>query len=231
MGGEFNVGPEKFRFLPNAVEGSDAAPFGTARRSDTILTVTRLGAEEREKNVHVMIAAVAALRRRLPSVKYEIVGEGALRPQLEVLARDMGVGDIVTFLGHVDERALEQAYARASVFAMPSNKEGFGIVYLEAWQYGLPVVCSIYGASSEIVADGVEGFVVDPANIPELTDRLYQLLSQPDMAKSMGERGRCKVQQKYLNANFRLRLDGILDELLDNAKHGAIAARRSQLKL
>jgi phosphatidylinositol alpha-1,6-mannosyltransferase len=48
---------------------------------------------------------------------------------------------------------------------LPSSKEGFGIVYLEAWQHGLPVICSSKGAPKEIVADGVDGFVVDPEDI------------------------------------------------------------------
>ncbi|MGH9677322.1 MAG: glycosyltransferase family 4 protein, partial [Candidatus Acidiferrum sp.] len=218
MGAEFNVAPEKFRILPNAVDPADSPARAAVRRSDTILTVTRLGAKEREKNVHVMIAAVASLRRKLPSVRYEIVGEGALRPELESLASDLGVGDIVAFRGRIDKPALEEAYRRASVFAMPSDKEGFGIVYLEAWQHGLPVICSVHGAASEIVSDGVEGFVVDPADVPQLTERLYKLLTRPEMAKSMGECGRRKVQQKYLNANFRLHLDRILDELLTDAR-------------
>lgn len=62
---------------------------------------------------------------------------------------------------------------------MPSNKEGFGIVYLEAWQHGLPVICSSVGAPSEIISDGVDGYVIDPTNVPALADRLHDLLTQP----------------------------------------------------
>jgi phosphatidyl-myo-inositol dimannoside synthase len=232
MGAEFNVAPDKFRILPNAVDRADPPACAAAQRSDTILTVTRLGAAEREKNVDVMISAVASLRRKLPSVRYEIVGEGALRPELEALARDLGVDDIIAFRGRIDKSALDEAYGRASVFAMPSDKEGFGIVYLEAWQHGLPVICSVHGAASEIVSDGVEGFVVNPVDVPQLTERLYKLLTQPEMAKSMGERGRRKVQQKYLNANFRFHLDRILDELSTDARRGEVASQtRSQSNL
>jgi glycosyltransferase involved in cell wall biosynthesis len=189
-------------------------------------------ASEREKNVHEMIAAVALLKGRLPNVKYEIIGGGPLRPELEALAEKLGVADSVKFLGQVGDNELQEAYGRASVFAMPSNKEGFGIVYLEAWQFGRPVICSVHGAASEIVADGVDGFVVDPADVKALADRLYTLLTQPDLAKAMGERGRLKVEQKYLNANFRVHLDKILDEVqVDSATPKHAAARSSQLKL
>jgi glycosyltransferase involved in cell wall biosynthesis len=211
---EYHVSPDKFRFLPNAVDRLEAVSAATAPEPLTILTVARLGSGERKKNVQYVIAAVAVLKKRLPGVRYEIIGDGALLPELQALAENLGVADAVTFLGEVGDRDLHEAYARAAVFAMPSDKEGFGIVYLEAWQHRKPVICSTRGASSEIVADGVDGFVVDPTDVNLLADRLYTLLTEPDLAAAMGESGRQKVEQKYLNANFRLHLDKILDELL-----------------
>jgi len=234
MGREFQVAPDKFRCLPNAVDAldGDGDEIAPSPPSSTILTVARLGSGEREKNVHEVIAAVAILKARLPGVKYEIIGGGSLRPELEALAKKLGVADAVTFLGQVDDNEVRAAYGRAAVFAMPSNKEGFGIVYLEAWQFGKPVICSMHGAASEVVADGVDGFVVDPANAEALADRLYVLLTQPDLANAMGERGRLKVEQKYLNANFRVHLDKILDEMeLESAASKKATAPRSQLKL
>lgn len=108
---------------------------------------------------------------------------------------------------------LETAYAKATVFALPSSKEGFGIVYLEAWQHRLPVICSSKGAAKEIVEDGVDGFVVDPEDIGLLADRLKFLLSDPERAKAMGESGRRKVEAHYLDPAFRRNLDGIIDGL------------------
>lgn len=233
MGREFQVAPDKFRCLPNAVDAlEEEEKVAPSPPSLTILTVARLGSGEREKNVHEVVAAVALLKERLPGVRYEIIGGGSLRPELEALAKKLGVADAVAFLGQVDDDEVRAAYGRAAVFAMPSNKEGFGIVYLEAWQFGKPVICSMHGAASEIVADGVDGFVVDPANVEALADRLYVLLTQPDVANAMGESGRLKVEQKYLNANFRVHLDKILDEVeLDSAAPKKATAPRSQLKL
>ncbi|WP_374306980.1 glycosyltransferase family 4 protein [Methylocella sp.] len=222
MSREFGVPIEKFRILPNAVDEPAQGPV-VARKPFSILTVTRLGAAEREKNVHEMIEAVALLRARAPQLTYEIVGDGALRPQLEELARQRGVDDVVTFRGLVDADALREAYARASVFAMPSDKEGFGIVYLEAWQYGLPVICSMFGAASEVVADEVDGFVVDPHDVEALAERLGRLLLDPALAREMGERGREKVVSKYLDADFRGNLFRILDEVVREAGSEALA--------
>ncbi|MEJ0093711.1 MAG: glycosyltransferase family 4 protein [Methylocella sp.] len=214
MAREFDVPLTKFRLLPNAVDPLTVSPSSNQRSLSTILTVTRLAESEREKNVDKMVRAVAVLRQKLPDVRYDIIGDGSLLPELKKLAKDLGVDDVVRFYGRVDDAELLAAYERASVFAMPSNKEGFGIVYLEAWQHGLPVICSSIGASSEIVADGVDGFVVDPDEEAALVERLYLLLSQRQAAAEMGERGRQKVMEKYLDANFRTALDQILDELL-----------------
>ncbi len=227
MAREYGIAPDKFRFLPNAVDPLlDDADFEP--EPFTILTVARLDAGERQKNVHEVIAAVAQLRQRLPGVRYEVIGGGALLPELQALAATLGISGAVTFSGEVGNRALQEAYARAAVFAMPSDKEGFGIVYLEAWQYARPVICSTQGAASEIVSDGVDGFVVDPTNIALLTDRLHQLLTQPELAGAMGKSGRQKVVQKYLNANFRQHLEKVLDELLTGPAEAAPASRRSQ---
>lgn len=213
MAREFDVPREKFRLLPNAVDPVKAALSSAAQEPATILTVNRLSLGDRDKNVDQMIRAVAKVRGRLPNLRYEIIGDGALRPELEALAKDLGVDDTVKFLGQVGEAELRAAYARATVFAMPSSKEGFGIVYLEAWQRGLPVICSWQGGSIEVVTDGIDGFAVDPADISMIADRLYLLMSQPDLAAAMGENGRRKVDEKYLNPAFRSNLDNIIDEL------------------
>jgi hypothetical protein len=158
MAREFNVPLAKFGLLPNAVDPLKTLPSPSMRQPATILTVTRLGSSDREKNVGQMIRAVVKLKQILPGLTYEIAGDGPLRPELEALASDLGVGDVVKFLGFVTDAELDAAYARATVFALPSSKEGIGIVYLEAWQRGLPVICSSEGASKEIVTDAVDGF-------------------------------------------------------------------------
>lgn len=213
MAREFNVPLSKFTLLPNAVDPLKSSLELAKREPATILTVTRLSLNDREKHVDKVIRAVAKLKHSLPHIKCEIVGDGALRPELEALATELGVADAVKFLGRISDAELDAAYARATVFAMPSSKEGFGIVYLEAWLRGLPVICSKHGASKEIVSDGVDGFVVEPSDISMLADRLHLWLSQPEIARDMGERGRRKVEANFLGPAFRANLDRIIDGL------------------
>jgi phosphatidyl-myo-inositol dimannoside synthase len=147
----------------------------------------------------------------------------ALRAEFEALANDLGAGDSVKFLGTITDAAFDAAYARATVFALTSSKEGFGIVYLEAWQHGLPVICSSKGAPKEIVADGVDDFVVDPEDISMLADRLNLLLCRPELAKAMGDSGRQKVEANYLDPVFQQKLGRLIDELRAKPEQGTIA--------
>jgi glycosyltransferase involved in cell wall biosynthesis len=165
------------------------------------------------KNVDVLIKAVALLINDEVAVRLEIVGDGELRPGLERLTTQLGVESHVSFLGRVDDADLANAYARASVFALPSSKEGFGIVYLEAWQRELPVVCGRLGASHEVVSDGVDGFVADEADPADVAAKIRRLITDPSLARSLGRNGRKKVQNTYLNAHARVRLLELITDL------------------
>jgi phosphatidylinositol alpha-1,6-mannosyltransferase len=204
MGGAFGLPPARFDVFPNAVD--DAAHAAGRRDGRRVLAVSRLDAHDQAKNFDKLVAAFADVRRRVPGAMLEIIGDGVLRPDLSALADRLGLNDAVIFHGRVDDVALEEAYSRADVFALPSSKEGFGIVFLEAWQHGLPVVCGTEDAASEIVADGVDGFAVDPADAAQLAERLSFLLEHPEAAAEMGRRGAAKVREHYTMARFTTNL-------------------------
>lgn len=201
MAREFAQPLSKFRLMPNATDLL-APPHEPNPDRKNVLAVCRLDAHDGEKNVDKLIQAMKYISKYDSEIILEIVGDGILRPGLESLASRIGVERGVRFLGRLADDALKDAYARATVFALPSSKEGFGIVYLEAWQFGLPVICSKFGASCEIVSDGEDGFVVDPDNVEELADKIIRLISDRDLARRFGERGRRKVNEKYSDLQF-----------------------------
>ncbi|MGY2933671.1 phosphatidylinositol alpha-1,6-mannosyltransferase [Bradyrhizobium sp. GM6.1] len=214
MSHEFGVKQTKFRILPNAVDVVQRPSSQGAKNTPVVLTVSRLSSGDRAKNIDQMLRAIALLKTRIPTVRYEVVGDGALRGELEQLTRELGIEANVSFLGRLNDAELSQAYQRASVFALPSSKEGFGIVYLEAWLRLLPVICSSFGASKEIISDGADGFVVDHRDPDAIANRLYELLTDSAVALRLGENGRNKVESKYLNRSFQTNLDAIIDDLL-----------------
>ena len=92
----------------------------------------------------------------------------------------------VECVGKVPTEQICGFHARASVFCMPSQREPFGIVYLEAMHSGLPVVALRQGAPPDFITDGENGFLVDPDDEELLAKRLIHLLSNPELCREMG---------------------------------------------
>lgn len=210
----FGLPADRFLLLPNAVDPIDAAATTDRNDAPIVLSVSRMELTDRGKNVDKVIRAVAELKHDVPQICLEVVGDGGLRPELQALAGAIGVADNVRFLGKVSDAERDAAYARAKVFALPSIQEGFGIVYLEAWQRAVPVICSSEGAPHEIVADGKDGYVVDADDVPQLAARLRGLLADRALATRMGENGRKKVDENYLDYHFARNVDRLVDSLV-----------------
>lgn len=156
----------------------------------TILTVARLAAAEGYKGVDTVIRALGAVKRSVPGVVYEIVGDGDDRPRLEELARQEGVVNAVRFLGRLDDTALAEAYGRCSLFVMPSGKEGFGIVFLEAAFFGKPSIGGRHGGTPEVIVDGVTGYLVEQDDVDGLASTLSRVLRDDSARSRLGREAR-----------------------------------------
>ncbi len=118
------------------------------------LAVSRLGKGDRYKGLDVTIRAFARLPASLGPVELMVVGDGEDRARLEALAAASGAR--VRFLGPVSDERLQELYGSCAFFVLPSSKEGFGLVYLEAMAAGRAVVAASATAVPEIVSDGVD---------------------------------------------------------------------------
>jgi len=101
------------------------------------------------------------------------------------------------WLGFISDEDKRDLQAAAQVFCMPSRTESFGIVYLEAWLNGLPVIGARAGAVPEVVTDGTDGYLVGFGDIPALATRIQMLLQRPELANEMGNAGRRKVLAEH----------------------------------
>jgi glycosyltransferase involved in cell wall biosynthesis len=142
------------------------------------------------KGIRFLIEAAAEIRPRFPDLKLIIAGDGFERPDLEALARRLGIGDAVTFLGWVPNTALPPYYRAAALSVIPSLEEGFGIPAAEAMGCEVPVVASDAGGLPEVVEHGVTGLVVPRGDSHALAAAMEQLLSDPLMRRRMGVAGR-----------------------------------------
>jgi len=212
MSSEFRVRREKFTVFPNAVD-----PLSTHSERPSaeprLLTVARLSAHDYGKHHDSVLRALPEILVRIPRTRYKIVGDGALRPKLQALAAQLGVAESVDFAGRLSGADLAQAYAESTLFVMPSEKEGFGIVFLEAWLRGIPVICGTEDASHEVVTHGVDGYAVHHSDIAGLAEKITLLLRDPDRAAAMGRAGREKVASTYTMAHFTANLNALLAEV------------------
>lgn len=203
---------ERLTIFPNVVDADthweEAVPGGVGTQ---LLTVTRLGSAEGKKRVDVVIAALAELRKAGLNVTLNVVGDGELRPALAEIAANLGVKSSVIFHGRVSDEQLSTLYRKADVFVLPSEKEGFGIVYLEAWKAGLPVVAARATAVPEVINDGIDGLLVDPVSPSTLSVALKNLLCDGVLRARMVNEGRTKILQKFNHSAFVERLRFLLD--------------------
>ncbi len=198
--------PEFLRVPPDQPAG-DHGP--------SLLTVARMSLAEQYKGHDVVIRAMPELLRRFPDLRYDIVGDGDARPGLQALAQQLGVAAAVHFHGIVSEAELQEHYARASLFIMPSRAEGFGFVFLEAMAHGLPVIGGNMDATPEVVVHGETGFLVDPTSSGQIADAVAGLLAAPDRRERMGAAGQRRVEEYFSFASFQRQLLTILGELDD----------------
>jgi phosphatidylinositol alpha-1,6-mannosyltransferase len=183
-------------------------------RAPVVLAVGRMEPREDYKGHRELIAAWPQVVARQPGARLEFVGRGGLVPELKALAAAHGVAGRVEFAGFVPEAELAARYARASVFALPSRGEGFGLVYIEAMRHGLPVIASVHDAGAEIVEDGRTGLLANLDRPGDLAGKLCALLERPDEARRLGAAGRERWRREFTYEAFRGRFSGVMEEFL-----------------
>jgi glycosyltransferase involved in cell wall biosynthesis len=214
MARAFRIGEDRFALLPNAVDlpPADASAPRSGDGELRILSVSRMSTMDAYKGIGTLVAALREVKERIPVI-CTVVGDGELRASYEDEARRLGLEGVVRFVGRVDDAELERWYRWADVFVLPSAGEGFGIVYLEAWAHGLPVVAARAGGAAEVVEDGRTGLLVEPESPPAVAEALLRLARDGELRARLGTAGRKVVEARYTHAHFRDRLAEILESL------------------
>lgn len=209
------VDRDRVYLLPNTLTwGSDSdataresAKEGTAAR---LLSVCRLEAGEKYKGVDTVIKALPAVLRHLPELQYVVVASGSDLERHKRLAADLGVSDHVRFRGTTDDATLRQCYRECDVFVLPSDGEGFGIVYLEAMAHAKPVIAASSRAVPEVVKHGETGLLVDYDNAEQLANSIVTLCLDQPRRKEMGAAGLRRLQDHFTFEQFKERLRELL---------------------
>ena len=150
--------------------------------------------------------------KRLPNLKYLLVGEGDDMPRVKKLVKEFSVSEYVVFTGFISDAELPYYYNLCDVFVMPSKREGFGIVFLEALAYGKPVIAGNKGGSPDALLDGKLGILVDPDNVDQIANAIVDVLEKKVSAHLLDKDYlRKAVLENFGFKNFSNKLKEIVD--------------------
>ena len=170
-----------------------------------VLLVGRMNVQERYKGHDELIDLWPAVLARFPGTELRLVGGGDDLDRLQEKANRLGLQQAVRFLGRLTDEQLREEYRQAAVFAMPSQREGFGLVYLDAMAAGLPCIAGDQGAAGEVVQDGETGFLVDPRDADKMFLLLSRLLENGGLRQTLGEQGHRRWRSEFGFDRFRER--------------------------
>lgn len=222
------VEPEKIVVIPNGVDISqiaglvnDAARLRLAERWPRLVVQPgalhgiSVGRLEENKGFEVLLRALAPVRGELGAGwMWAIVGEGTLRGHLEAVARELGLGEHVFFMGALDDPDLHTLYSMSNLFAHPALYEGSSLVTLEAMAHALPVVASAVGGIPDKVIEGETGFLVPPGEPAVLGAKIAWLSDRPDTRREMGERGAKLAAERFSMESVAAALERLFMQLI-----------------
>jgi glycosyltransferase involved in cell wall biosynthesis len=172
--------------LPNGLDPTFPVSAGRplAECPPVIVAVSRLAQDDRYKGIDLLIQAMPAVLAQIPDAQLRIIGRGDDMPRLQAMARGLGVmNQGVEMLGFVTDKDLGDELKNCRVFALPSTREGFGLVYLEAMANGRPCLGARAAAVPEVIT-AETGVLTEPDNVESVAAGLIQALRQPwDQAK------------------------------------------------
>lgn len=178
-----------------------------------------------QKNLPTLLKAFALVNERMPKSLLVMAGDGPLRVGLTRIAKRLNIENRIVWLGNLPLQSLRAWYAAAEATVLPSFHEGFGKVIVESYLMGTPVIATPFVSAHELIRDGETGFITPEfANQRWLADRALDLLSNPEQAKEMGQRGREHVRN-YLKPENQY-LDQLINIWRETAERGRTATKQ-----
>lgn len=171
------------------------ARYNLAKSDFLLLTLSRLTGRDRAKGYEKVLKAVSELQYQYTGLKYMIAGTYNVEEKvwLDELVAEYQISDRIIFTGYVDEKEMAGHFAIANAYVMPSKKEGFGNIFIEAMYHGLPVIAGNADGSVDALLQGQLGLLVNPDSQVEITNAIKKLIDNTAAYKQ---------DQVIINNNF-----------------------------
>lgn len=162
--------------ITGSVNGCSQSPRNDRERDSHLISVGRLSPI---KQVHQFIDIVYAIKQMMPNVRATIVGDGSMLADLQAYAEELGLNENIEFMGKRND--VESLLAQSKIFVLTSKSEGLSIAMAEAMTFGVVPVVANVGELGDLVADGVNGYLIEPNNISQYSKRIVSLLQNKPM--------------------------------------------------
>lgn len=190
--------------------------FGLNNGGPTV--VTSSGQLWHYKGIDVLIRAAAVVCKQIPNANFIIAGwsKNAYGSEMEELIRSLGLENNVKLIGRVP--IILSILKSSDVFCLLSRSEGLSNALLEAMACGLPCVATSIGGNSEVVENGRTGYLVPADDVASTSNRIVELLQNPNLRKKMGQNGKARVNEHFSVQSMVSRMAKLYDQLLDDRK-------------
>lgn len=171
-------------------------------KKDSQINLLFVGRLEKQKSVATLIKSIKRYIDNDLETKLhlDILGDGSLREELEKLVLDLRIQNIISFRG--EQKNVNNYYAKADIFVLPSIWEGFGIVILEAFRAKIAVIASNIEGPAELIKDNYNGLLFEPKNEMQLTEKIIFLIKNEAKRKEIAEKGFNSFSKKYTIENY-----------------------------
>jgi glycosyltransferase involved in cell wall biosynthesis len=193
------VSRHKIAIIPNGLPEKAFTPVAAAipKENGTVRIGMIARMNDAVKNHPAFLRAAAQLAKKFSKLEFLLVGDGPLRPGLEKLAGELGLGERVIFAG--ERQDIPAMLASMDVSMLISASESLSNVILESMAAGVPVVATDVGGNPELISHGQTGFLVPPDREDALLEALSQLIVDSDLRARLGRAG-----QEFARANFHM---------------------------
>lgn len=208
---------EKVTTIPNGVDTNIFKPIDSPRKNNQIFFLSVLDKFHKYKGLDYLLESLVEVKKIIPDVKLVVGGKGELLNFYKSKTEELGLKDNVEFKGFLTDEEVIKCYQESELFVLPSIsslQEGFGIVVLEALACETPVISTTIVGVSDDVIDTESGIIIDPKNVEMLEKAIIKILSDKELIKNMGKKGRELVKEKYEWKKISEDIHELYEELL-----------------
>ncbi|HJX23559.1 MAG TPA: glycosyltransferase family 4 protein [Candidatus Bathyarchaeia archaeon] len=209
------IDPRRYRKPTQEERDEYARTLKIEEHDKVVLMVARL---DPMKGQDKAIEAIARAMKEIHEVKLILVGNGSFSSSKQGLslskaemwlkglrskAKNLGVVDQTVFAGHLPENLLYAAYDRANLSILPSIREGFGLVVIESWLYEKPTIVSLRAGVADLIENGINGLLFEPNDVEGFSQKITQVLSDHEFARTLGEEGFKSARKCFLEEGIK----------------------------